>query len=151
MVSGNWMVIGCHCAYLLAYPRLGWSLRRLKGRAELIWLVCSGVWLGLNGSCRIIRWRLRPRRPLMWSRIFWIMSGSVTSAITRMVPLHNGRRLISRLKTRLSRRAQVRGGDQFIFRLGFWGRVAFVLIGFCLLCVHLRINESWANFDGPGV
>jgi hypothetical protein len=23
MVPENWMVIGCHCAYLLAYPRLG--------------------------------------------------------------------------------------------------------------------------------
>ena len=45
----------------------------------------------------------------MWSRIFWIMSGSMMSAMTRMVPPHNGHTEISILKTRLSRWAQVRG------------------------------------------
>jgi len=25
--------------------------------------------------------------PLMWFRIFWLISGSVTSALTRMMPL----------------------------------------------------------------
>ena len=54
-----WLVNVCKGNDLVSYRRPGWSLRRLKGRAELIWPVYSGVWLGLNGSRRVIRWWLR--------------------------------------------------------------------------------------------
>ena len=49
----------------------------------------------------------------MWSRSFWIMSGSVMSAMTRMVPPHNGHIVIRRrphhIEDCLSRWAQVKG------------------------------------------
>ena len=63
----------------------GLSLRKLKGRAGVIWLVYQSVfwdWIAvaglISGGCASIR-----------SRIFWIMSGSVISVMTRTVPPHN--------------------------------------------------------------
>ena len=67
----------------------------------------------------------------MWSRIFWIMSGSMMSAMTRMVPPHKGHTEISILKTRLSRWAQVRGAINSSADSGF----------------AIDVHSFWSSFD----
>ena len=102
-------VNNCNGAGLIAYRRPGWLPRRLKDRAGLIWLSYQSMFLDWIAVDRLRGGGGDLGGPLVWSRIFWIMSWSVMSAIMRMEPPHRGQVAISILKTRRSRSAQVRG------------------------------------------
>ena len=114
---------------LLSYRRPGWSRKRSLYTAGVIWLVSPSMfydWMvgagliggGCGSSC---------------SKIFWIRSGSVISAMTRIVPPQSGHREMSILNTLLSRWAQDSGAISSSCR-------ATCLIDLCVLLATLSFT-----------